>query len=276
MLQEIQKLDYDRYISLIFTPKDKREDVITVILFNLEIAKIKARVTEAMMGHIRFQWWREALDEVFDHTRVVRQHEIVTKLRILVGKYGNLNKNDFLKVIDAREKDLEENPFQNKQELIDYLRDTSYPVNKIIADIIGFDNERFGDVAEPLSIAWAITAYLRAVHKNFSSNRSIFPANLMEKAGIAASDFGSAAFPDKAKVIVKELIETATEQLQISQGRIDDISYSERKEAKPVYLFSKIAWHHINQIKKNDYDIFTRKLNTYLGISSLVKIYLSK
>src|SRR5262245_14680955 len=140
MLQEIQKYDYDRYLSVIFSPDDKRDDIISIILFHIEIARIKSKVSEPMMGLIRLQWWREAIEEIFDPERTPRRHNVVAALNVLVAKY-ELDKDDFMTVINAREKDLDDNPFATMQEFQDYLINTTYPINKLMLKVLRvYDN----------------------------------------------------------------------------------------------------------------------------------------
>src|SRR5882757_2763999 len=99
MLEEIQKFDYDRYLSIIFSPPEKRADIQAIILFNLEIARIKSKVSEPMMGMIRLQWWCEALDELYDPMRNLRRHNIVAQLKTAVDNNRSLSKDDFLTIL---------------------------------------------------------------------------------------------------------------------------------------------------------------------------------
>ncbi len=318
MLHEIQKFDYDRYLSLIFAPKDKRDDLVTVILFNLEIARIKSKVTEPMMGLIRLEWWREALDEIFDPARTPRRHNVVSALRELVVKYPQISKDNFLKIINAREKDLDDNPFKTLAEFDEYLLATSYPINKVMLDILFTSPSPLGgegvvrgsclwspsprfskftsftkkicplpsrerednrgeaiySAVEEISAAWAVCAILRSAYRNFSSNRSVFPADMMEKYNTNITTFGKPEFVENSRPLVKELCDMAEARLIKAKALLKNSPKVERKKAAAILLNIKTTEHHLGQIKKNGYDIFTRNLNPHLGVAGLVSVYI--
>jgi 15-cis-phytoene synthase len=54
--------DVDRYLAALLGPRKARADLLALAAFVGEIARIPGLVSEPMMGEIRLQWWREALD----------------------------------------------------------------------------------------------------------------------------------------------------------------------------------------------------------------------
>ena len=73
---QIRRYDRDRFLTALFAPADRREDLFALYAFNLEVAKTREVASEAMLGQIRLQWWRDALDEVFAG-KPPRQHAVV-------------------------------------------------------------------------------------------------------------------------------------------------------------------------------------------------------
>ena len=272
MLQEIQKFDYDRYLSIIFSSKDKREDIMSVILFNLEIARIKSKVSEQMMGLIRLQWWREAIEEIFDESKTPRRHNVVQRLKELTQKY-KLNKDDFLTVINAREKDLDESPFATEAEFNEYLFNTSYPINKIILDVLDIHDSNIIAATKDISIAWAMCAVIRSAHRNFGTGRAVFPQDLMAKHNVNIDDVGKPEFIENSKPLVIEFYNKAEGHINTAIQLIKNAAKADVKTALPVLLNINTTQHHLKQIKNNDYDIFTKNLNPYLGFFSLINIY---
>jgi len=272
MLKEIQRSDHDRYISLIFAPKEKRDALLSITQFNLEIARIKNRVSEAMLGAIRLQWWREAMDEIFDPNKTPRKHEIVFALRAVVEEYPALNKADFIAIIDAREKDLDKNPFKTEWEFDDYLVNTTFPVNKIILDILGVQNAQIIEAVRHISYGWGITAILRSAPKNFSKGRVVLPLDMMEKYNLRTDLFGSEEFLNNSRPLVRQLVEQAMAELEKAAQILKPINKKDKKPAAPVLLVAELAKHYITQITKNKYDIFSRNIRP-LSLSRLLKIY---
>ena len=75
--------DPDRFRTALFATPEAREHLFALYAFNLEIAKIAPMVSEPMLGEIRLQWWREALDQIYGDGPV-RAHEVTTPLAVAV------------------------------------------------------------------------------------------------------------------------------------------------------------------------------------------------
>lgn len=65
-LDEIRGLartfEYDRYLTALLMPRAGREGLVLLAAFAGELRRIPDLVTEPMIGAIRFQWWRDALE----------------------------------------------------------------------------------------------------------------------------------------------------------------------------------------------------------------------
>lgn len=51
----------DRYLAALLAPRSVREDLVALAAFSAELLRVHDIVREAMMGEIRLQWWRDAL-----------------------------------------------------------------------------------------------------------------------------------------------------------------------------------------------------------------------
>src|SRR5215469_14316459 len=56
----VQRHDRDRYQTVLFAPVAHREALFALYAFNYEIARVRERVTEPILGRMRLEWWREA------------------------------------------------------------------------------------------------------------------------------------------------------------------------------------------------------------------------
>ena len=79
LFAELSAMDEDQALSLGFFPDEARGAGLALSRFFAEVSAIPSRVSEPMMGAIRVQWWREALDEAFGGGRV-RAHPLVRAL----------------------------------------------------------------------------------------------------------------------------------------------------------------------------------------------------
>ena len=62
---ELRSNDYERYLSALFIPNHHREAVFTIYAFNSEVSRTREMVSESILGEIRLQWWREAIQKIY-------------------------------------------------------------------------------------------------------------------------------------------------------------------------------------------------------------------
>lgn len=82
--ERLQRVDEDRWLSSRYAAQQDRQVLIALYLFYYELARVRLVVTEATMGAIRFQWWRDALDEL--DSGKVREHDVVAALNEILSR----------------------------------------------------------------------------------------------------------------------------------------------------------------------------------------------
>lgn len=81
----VARTDEDRWISSRYAKLDERRSLVALYAFNIELARVRLVVSETTLGAIRFQWWREALDEI-RAGGPVRKHDVVQALAAKVAQ----------------------------------------------------------------------------------------------------------------------------------------------------------------------------------------------
>ncbi len=69
----------DRFLQGLFVPKEKREALMALYALDAELQHIHHKVSEEMIGHIRYAWWKEALEEI-SAGKPPRAHPVVEAL----------------------------------------------------------------------------------------------------------------------------------------------------------------------------------------------------
>lgn len=113
--------DYDRYLAALLAPRRARRDLIALTAFLGEIARIPALVSEPMMGEVRLQWWRDALQTVAAGGRT--GNPVADALGPVIVRQA-LPAALITSVIDARASDLGPDRFDvagRAQDLADYF-----------------------------------------------------------------------------------------------------------------------------------------------------------
>ena len=72
----VKSNDEDRWISSRYAEKRKRLALISLYAFNIELAKIQKAISEASIREIRFQWWRDVLNEL-QSQKTLQRHDVV-------------------------------------------------------------------------------------------------------------------------------------------------------------------------------------------------------
>jgi hypothetical protein len=85
----LKAADESRWLASRYAPAEGRELLVAIYLLNGELQRAMS-ASEAMLGKIRVQWWREAVAEISTHVEVggrVRRHDLVLELaRVMKGR----------------------------------------------------------------------------------------------------------------------------------------------------------------------------------------------
>ncbi len=71
----LRRVDEDRWLSSRYAPRRARRDLTALYLFNHELGRVRTAVTDNTLGAIRFQYWREVVEEI-ESGGAVRRHDI--------------------------------------------------------------------------------------------------------------------------------------------------------------------------------------------------------
>ena len=111
LIDTVRTRDYAAYLSHVAYPPRLQPHFWALRAFHIELASIKDVVSNELVGRIRMQWWRDAIEGVYANRPP--KHPIALGLcnavmDPAVMKHGSLVKDHFLHIIDAREADLAE------------------------------------------------------------------------------------------------------------------------------------------------------------------------
>lgn len=247
--QMLRRQDADRYLTALFAAGDRREALFALYAFNLEIARAREVVSEPFMGLIRLQWWRDAIDEIYQGR--IRAHEVVRPLARAISVHG-LSRPLFERLIAARERDLDVDPPADLAALVDYAQGSSGTLVELALEILGDPTPGVREAGEATGVAWALTGLLRAVPFHASRRRLYLPANLMAAAGLASGQlFEHGSSPALIPVVHAVAREAAT---WLSRARESAAQVPRRFQ--PALLPATLAAGYLRRLKTAGYDPF--------------------
>jgi phytoene synthase len=105
VLDEVRRVDRDRFLAALFAPGPQRSDLLALLAFDHELARTRTVTREPMMARIRLQWWREVAAEAASEVQP-RAQPIVESLSETVRRH-DLALQLLTALIDAHEEEID-------------------------------------------------------------------------------------------------------------------------------------------------------------------------
>ena len=122
-LSNLKKFDRERFDSLKRLNSENRKELAAIYSFNLELANIAWNISEPELGYLKLRWWEDYVNDM-NRENPIGDNEYLRILSNLVAE-EKLHKKDLLKLVKAREFDCSKKPFDNHEQQVEYIRDTS-------------------------------------------------------------------------------------------------------------------------------------------------------
>ncbi len=223
--------DPDRFLTVLFAPPERREALFALYAFNFEVARIREIVSDAMIGQIRLQWWRDALAEIAAG-KTPRAHEVVQPLAKAIADF-ELPLDAFERLLDARELDLDDQPPPTLASLSTYLDGASAALIELALAALG-TGEQGRAAAHGAGIGYGLAGLLRALPFHAGSRRLYLPADHLARHGVEAEDVFAGQPSPGLKALVGDLAGHATEHLDEAAEEARNLPRQARAALLPV------------------------------------------
>jgi phytoene synthase len=211
----VRRHDRDRYQTALFAPADRREALFALYAFNYEIARVRETVTTPMLGQIRLQWWREVVDAAYAGMPA-RRHEVVRPLVAAIAGYG-LSRAHFDRIIDTRERDLDDTPPEDMAALVDYAEGTSSTLIHLALEVLGAAGPATVAVARDIGIGYALAGLLRAMPFHAASGCCHIPEDVAGRVRLDPAAYARRRDMPALREAAAELAEAAATHLAAGQ-----------------------------------------------------------
>ncbi len=131
--------DLDRYLAALLAPARARHDLIVLTAFLGEVARIPDVVHEPMMGEIRLQWWRDALETLRAGGKT--GNPVADALGPVIARHA-LPEELLVSVIEGRRRDLEPGRHdlaERMPELAGYIAETEGAAFRLSAHVLNVE-----------------------------------------------------------------------------------------------------------------------------------------
>ncbi|MEO8559763.1 MAG: phytoene/squalene synthase family protein [Rhodospirillales bacterium] len=248
----VRQRDYDRYLCGLFAPEEARAGLFALLAFNGEVARTRELVSEPILGHIRLQWWRDALDGIYDGKPL--RHQIVQPLAQAVARF-DLPRGPFHALLEARIFDLQDEPPADLPALERYAEATSASLTQLTLHCLGATQPRSLQAGRHVGIAWGLTGLLRAIPFHASQRRLFLPLDRLEAAGLTPGDVVERRKPKALAAVVAGIAAEARRHLRQARMLRGGIPSA----ALPALLPATLLDGYLSRLGRYRYDVYHPK-----------------
>lgn len=205
----VRRQDRERFLTALFAPPDRREDLFALYALNVELSRIRDQTREQLAGLIRLQWWRDAL--------LAGQggagHPLVEPLRRTIDRH-RIETERIDEILIARERDFDPDPPADPDAAEAIAASAPVVLGLLALTILGADGAAEQDAVRSVGAALGILGHLRAVAYHAALGRVTLPGSLLPDgaeailAGRASGDSLAAATQTMAERAERHLIDS--------------------------------------------------------------------
>jgi len=223
----------DRYLAALLAPPPARDGLLALAAFSSELGRIGQLVTrEPIMGEIRLQWWRDALQPAEAGMRT--GNPVADALREAASRHA-LPGPLLLGMVDAHAGDLEPEPFPTEAALDAYLAASEGAQFALAAGMLGSAAASELDAAsQAAGRAYGLVRLLLALPQTLAQGRSPLPFERLQQAGII--DLAGQADPARIATLMRDLCSEVLRNFEAARRHVANMPRPLRVAYLPLAL----------------------------------------
>nr|XP_044999548.1 NADH dehydrogenase (ubiquinone) complex I, assembly factor 6 isoform X1 [Jaculus jaculus] len=271
-LQLLRKRDYESYLCSLLLPAESRSSAFALRAFNVELAQVKDSVSEKTIGLMRMQFWKKAVEEIYCDNP---PHQPVAIELWKAVKRHNLTKRWLVKIVDERERNLDDKAYRNIQELENYAENTQSSLLYLTLEILGVKDLHADHAASHIGKAQGIVTCLRATPYHGSRRKVFLPMDICMLHGVSQEDI----LRRNQNKNVRDVIYDIASQAHLHLKHARSFHKSVPVRAFPAFLQTVSLEDYLKKIQQVNFDIFHPSLqqkNTLLPLSLYIQSWRKK
>lgn len=182
----LRREDRDRYLAALVAPASARGHLAALYALDMELARIRERISEPLAGELRLRWWRDAITALYHGAPA--GHPVVDALGSAI-EAGDLPLTAFQATVDARIAEQYADPPPDMAELEGYFGETCGLVVQLACLVLaGGRDEGSGTAAGHAGMALGLVRLLRNLPRHAAGGKVFLPQALMQAHGFAADE----------------------------------------------------------------------------------------
>jgi 15-cis-phytoene synthase len=210
---------------------------------------VREIVSEPLLGEIRLQWWRDALE--WAHAEAMA-NPVAAALLDTIARF-DLPKAPLLELIVARGHDLYGEPMRSVEALEEYTEATCSNLLWLAALILdGAEAAASRDAALHAGIAYGITGLIRALPWHCARGEVFIPVEILQAQGASRDDFAAGHASPGVLAALADLLVLARAHLDIFYTKLSGLP----DKSLPAFLPVCLCEPYLRLMEKPGYDPF--------------------
>jgi phytoene synthase len=242
----VRDADRDRFLASLFAPAERRDALLALYAFNIEIARVREAAHEPLPGEIRLQWWREVIDgerggEASANPIAAALVAVIERHQLPAATLGDL--------IEAHRFDLYDEPMAQLADLENYARKTAAALLALAGQILnGGEPDLMRTAAEPAGIAQAIAGLLQALPMHVARRQLYVPVEMLARHGATSDEILARQASAGVKAALAELREVARAHLRAAHQNVMALPDA----ALPAFLPIALTRPSLDRLERGD------------------------
>lgn len=249
----LREADRDAWLACLFAPREARPHLHALHAFALEIAGVREKTSQPLLGEMRLRWWYDALEAPpSDESGGARAHPIADALIDTIETHA-IPRGELIDLIEAHVFDLYDDPMESLEALDAYCaRATCAPMRWSAAVI---DAEGAKDQAEALERAGralALTRLLRSLPRQLALRQRFTPLDLAARHGVTEQDLVSGVASAAVRAALGELRALARAHYDAARAA----AHHGKGPSRAALLPAALVPLYLQPMERKEYDPF--------------------
>ncbi|RPD62423.1 hypothetical protein L226DRAFT_458098 [Lentinus tigrinus ALCF2SS1-7] len=261
-MEYVRKRDYESYLIGSFYPRELQGAFFALRAFYVELASVQDTVSNAMIGKMRMQFWRDAIKSMADGRPP--QHPIAIALHD-ASRRANLPAYHLRRIIDARDAELHTPTHLTVESLTAHAESTTSTFLYLLLSLLNLSSDSTAShAASHLGVAQCIHVLLRALPYHASKGRMVIPAELTARHEVRQEDvFRKGGNANGISDAVFEFATVANDNLLTAREMFKQSGSGDGKVPRPVmpvFLYGLPTRGYLGRLESVNFDAFDPSL----------------
>lgn len=231
----------DGELAALFAPEAVRAALIGLYRWHEEIAALPLRITEPMIGAMRIEWHREAVEALFADPVLVRRNPVIEGLSLAVHHAGGPQLEELSAILDAHGADFEGRRFESLADVTDHAAAADGRIARIAARML--DPENFHPGVASAGLFCGRVRLLRQFPVRAGRQLAVIPDNALSEAGLNAARLASGREADAARAALEPVYLAAREDLMAARADMRGLPVAQFPATLPAALAAQSLKH---------------------------------